>query len=288
MVPPAGVPGGGFLTVQRQAVEAWAAAPATVEAVDTAAGRCRNQVGTDGYGSAFEQAVVAVLEGRRLPAPGGRWTTVRAGPGSRAAVDFTVTVEPADGRPFVAPVNLKTGAGGISLITLLRVASDPTWSHADETNARGIDYDRWLLELVAGRRRILPGRDYYLWTVETTATGRVSGQHVHGLLSRVDAADSARLALVRHGSRANVLPTVPGDPLPANMDVARLLGWQLLPTAVQSSSNSRAGFFVWRRDRVGGDAVELSRAAGWLLDRSDDELHKIVWGSYPAAVTAGR
>lgn len=250
---------GRFLTTQNRCQRVWAALASS--SIKQAVVKAAARRGVS-FGRAYEEELIKLLQAKDDQAT----TSVRAalakesdldlpgelvslrhdnGPGSRAAADLTVVWEWSDGTVWQLPVNVKTGSGGVSVITLLRIATDPEWSIAETTNPQGIPYDLWLLEIAAGRRLILEGRDYYIMRVETVGTGasrRYASHSLHGLLSQMEA-DSHRLGVRRHPSRAVAEPRTPGPIIAPAYDVNRGLAAALLPWGTHSTGDWRVGLY---------------------------------------------
>ena len=153
--------------------------------------------------------------------------------GSRKPLDFLFRWQHEHGETLV-PVNLKAREMqeksdpknlALSLRELLR------WlTQADhdlrQPPRKGPTADGILVELVAGQRKLVPGRDYYLLVIDTDH-GHLSSWRWHGLISQVK--DDGCLAISRHASRDNVLHVKPQRPIAEDADLRLALIEALLP-----------------------------------------------------------
>lgn len=135
------------------------------------------------------------------------------------------------------PVNLKTSGGGTrgglacSLISFVRLATEKTWDPQNPPSNLGFDVEAAILEWVAGQRKIVHGRDYYILDVTTTGDRDYAGHHITGLLSTV-AADGSPV-VKRHHTRDNVIYSISTTdrPIPDDYDINTAVSTVLLPRA---------------------------------------------------------
>lgn len=166
-----------------------------------------------------------------------------------------VTVEPVAGRftpcdlvlvwhhdrgaPTRVPVNVKvlnsvgltaTPKRAVALAPLLWHLTDPA---ADLSGSvpKGIESDRLLVELMAGRK-LVRGRDYYILQLRHTG-GQLDKVTMRGLVSRLSAGGEG-LAIDRTSTRDEVSYHLdPGPLIGPHVDVARELAHALLPSPRQ-------------------------------------------------------
>lgn len=156
---------------------------------------------------------------------------VEAVAGTRKPCDVWLVWHHADGATRV-PANVKTEAGnhernqGCALGPLLSWLTD-----ADgriDAVVKGLDPDQVLIEMLAGSRKLQPGRDYLLIIARPDAseTGRVD---IRSLIARHGTGDTG-LALARHPNRDVVVYHGNcGAVIGPEFDIARELATSLLP-----------------------------------------------------------
>lgn len=154
---------------------------------------------------------------------------------------------------------------GGSLLSFVRLATEPGYDPADPLRNHGFDPDGAILEWYTGRRKVLDGRDYFILAC------RVSGKTLHGIeawgtLAGVDAAGHP--IVTRHGNRAVIYAATPSGALGADMDINAELSAQLLPVA--TSHGLRAHLVALVAERDGHDAGRALAAT--LLDLDDAQL----------------
>ena len=143
------------------------------------------------------------------------------------------------------PVNVKTAtlanektyrSRAVALAPLLSWLSDP---HGRiDFIARDLDADQMILELIYGARRIVPGRDYYIFEINL----RNGGLSFRSLIAR-HRSDGTGLALERHQSRDIVNYVPAGGIIEPRFDIAQALGYALLPKA--SASRMKTQILAW-------------------------------------------
>lgn len=143
------------------------------------------------------------------------------------------------------PVNVKTAAlanektyrsRAVALAPLLSWISDP--DGRIDFIARNLDADQMILDLIYGFRKIVPGRDYYLFEIDLR-----NGSPSFRSLIACHRLDGLGLALERHKSRdiVNYLPA--GKIIGPKFDIAQALGYALLPKP--SASRIKTQILAW-------------------------------------------
>jgi hypothetical protein len=255
------------------------------EVLRSSAATCPGTPGSDGYGRAFEDLVVAGLaasssellgdvrslltEHRQpLDVTGLRVIDVAS---PKAMADLVLAFDHGDGTTDQVPVNIKTGAGGVSVISIVRMATHQDWRPTEAITPAGTVADDELLEMVAGRRRILPGRDYYTLHVDFER-GRYIGHECHGFLTRLRRGSFSELALVRHQSRLSVLPQPTGGFIAHDLDINAALADALLPWSGMGSL--RAMMYCSRARYLTPD--DRRAFAAQLLDTPLGEVGRLI------------
>lgn len=154
---------------------------------------------------------------------------------------------------------------GGSLLSVVRLATEPGYDPADPPQNQGFNFERGVVEWFAGRRKILDGRDYWL-LVCRVGGGKLVGLEAWGVLAGVDA--QGRPVMSRHPSRAVVEVYQPSGALPASMDINAEISRRLLPGA--STDALRAQLVALALERDGDEAARA--LAGRLLDVADNDL----------------
>lgn len=154
-------------------------------------------------------------------------------PGTRAPCDMWLVWEHVDGGTTRVPANVKTESAtknkknrGCALGPLLSWLTEED-GEIDKTR-RGLDPDQMLVELLAGTRKLIPGRDYLLMiaTPDVESTGRVT---IRSLIARHQSIGTG-LALERHQNRdVTVYLANPGPVIGPTCAIARELALALLP-----------------------------------------------------------
>jgi hypothetical protein len=98
----------------------------------------------------------------------------------RFAKGRTVTI--ATNIKRLAPTTQKPEGG--SLLSFVRLATEPNYNPADPPRNHGFDADGAVMEWYAGRRKILDGRDYYILACRVSA-GKLHGIEAWGTLAGV-------------------------------------------------------------------------------------------------------
>lgn len=159
---------------------------------------------------------------------------------------------------------------GGSLLSFVRLATEPGYDPADPPRNAGFDVDGAILEWFAGRRKILDGRDYFILACRVSG-GTLSGIEAWGTLAGVDA--NGKPIVTRHGNRAVIYTAKPSGTLDPSTDVNAEISAQLLPAATPSSLRAHLAALVAKRDGIAA-ARKLTTT---LLDMDDaDLLAKIV------------
>lgn len=212
-----------FLVTQEAILSAWVKQAHVASIVAEAEKLYR---GKPGYEKSLEGYVIEQLY-REQPqlegfTVGGQEIEVKTGcqTPKGAAADFLVGFA-AGPFAFTAPVNIKTGRGGVSVQNLARCATDPDWNPSEMTK-RPYDSSRALLALLLGARIVL-SRDYYFWKLPENT--------LHGAFTRTRRGRPGELAIARHSSRATVDPKPVGEPLPEDAEAEQMIAKALLPRA---------------------------------------------------------
>ena len=131
------------------------------------------------------------------------------------------------------PVNVKTETKTERKNRGCALAPFLNWLTATDAKldmiSRNLDADQIILDLIHGKKKILPGRDYQLFTINLTS-GEVS---FRSLFARHQP-NGKGLAIARHMSRDVTNYLACGAVIGADFDIARELGLALLPKASQS------------------------------------------------------
>lgn len=156
--------------------------------------------------------------------------------GYRRPADCWMVWTHVDGNTTRVPVNIKGNGERLQPASQdFAVALGPFLSWMTEKDGR-IDKafrgspDRTLRELLAGTRKLQPGRDYYIWAIESLPDQPVT----HALRSLVahHNISGTGLAIIRHTSRDVVsYQHKVGPVIGPNFDIARELALALLPRA---------------------------------------------------------
>lgn len=131
------------------------------------------------------------------------------------------------------PANVKTVTGTNRSTARFLCALAPLVAHLTDPEAdirsirRGLDPDAVLVELLAGRLKLVPGRDYLALTIDSG--GDAVSVWAVGAVSRLQQ-DGISPMVVRHSNRdvVNIVGT-PGPVLGSAVDIARTLASALLP-----------------------------------------------------------
>jgi hypothetical protein len=155
-------------------------------------------------------------------------------PGSRRPCDAWLVWEHAESETRV-PANVKLETDLKATRRNFAVALGPLLSWLTDADGsidrarRGLDPDRALIELLAGTRKLHPGRDYLLF-IAYPGNGKSGRVAIRSLVAR-HALSGTGLALARHGSRDVVVyQSKWGEVIGADCDIARELAVALLPT----------------------------------------------------------
>jgi hypothetical protein len=129
--------------------------------------------------------------------------------------------------------SLKAIGHGLSLGTFLRLMTERNFSPRQAQNKQ-YDSDQALLEMLAGERKILAGRDYYLLLVradrgnENSAVApSLKSVKFQSLLASVD--NKGNPVISRHHSREIVQVRVAANEIPQGYDINRKIAEALLP-----------------------------------------------------------
>jgi hypothetical protein len=203
--------------------------------------------------------------------------------GTAAPQDLLLRIRFDDGSGYVLMVNVKVLASettnygnGVSLSTFLRMATEPDFDPAAQTSARGYDPDSAVLEMLAGTRKIIPGRDYYILHVQTTAeltTREVVAWHFQGLLSHIT--EDGHPCVRRHTSRDVVQVFQATRVLPPGYDINREIALAMMPTHRPGAVRARIVAALATNSKEGRSL------AGTLLAMSDAELAARIFGLTP-------
>lgn len=154
---------------------------------------------------------------------------------------------------------------GGSLLSFVRLATEPGYDPADPPRNIGFDADHTILEWFAGRRKILDARDYLILACRIDG-GRLGGIEAWGTLAGVDA--NGKPIVTRHGNRAVIYTAKPSGTLDPSTDVNAEISAQLLPAATPSSLRAHLAALVAKRDGIAA-ARDLTTT---LLDLVDNDL----------------
>jgi len=158
--------------------------------------------------------------------------TIQTVPGTRQAIDAWFIFGHEIGETRV-PVNVKTETKTERKNRGCALAPFLNWLTATDAKldmiSRDLDGDRIILELIQGKKKLLPGRDYQLFTINLTS-GSVS---FRSLFARHQL-NGQGLVIARHQSRNVTNYMSCSDVIGADFDIARELGLALLPKASQS------------------------------------------------------
>ena len=129
--------------------------------------------------------------------------------------------------------SLKAIGHGLSVGTFLRMTTERDFTPRQSQN-KSYDSDLALLEMLAGKRKILAGRDYYLLLVRADRGDKSSAVppslksvHFQSLLASLD--DKGHPVVSRHHSREIVQVSVAASSIPPGYDINRRLAEALLP-----------------------------------------------------------
>jgi hypothetical protein len=164
-----------------------------------------------------------------------------------------------------------TSTEGGSILSFLRLALDPTYDPANPPTTRGYAWEQIIVEWLAGRHKIQPGRDYMLLCVYAQA-GKYHGVEAWPVISgTVNGGPVAR----RHVNRAVLEVARPTGTIAPGYDINTALAAQLLPAA--NPAAARAVLTALAMSHA--EADQAKRIAGRIADLTDEQVVKIAAGA---------
>ena len=127
-----------------------------------------------------------------------------------------------------------TATEGGSILSFLRLALDPSYDPANPPTTRGYAWEQVIVEWLAGRHKIQPGRDYMLLCVYAQA-GKYQGVEAWPVISGT--ANGGPVAR-RHVNRAVLEVAKPTGTIAPGYDINAALASQLLPAANPSAARA--------------------------------------------------
>lgn len=160
-----------------------------------------------------------------------------------------------------------TSTEGGSILSFLRLALDPTYDPASPPTTRGYAWEQVIVEWLAGRHKIQPGRDYMLLCVYAEA-GQYKGVEAWPVIAGTSGgAPVAR----RHVNRAVLEVAKPGGVITPGYDINTALAAQLLPAA--NPSAARAVLTALALTQTNPD--DARKVAARIASLTDAEVVKI-------------
>lgn len=127
-----------------------------------------------------------------------------------------------------------TATEGGSILSFLRLALDPTYDPANPPTTRGYAWEQVIVEWLAGRHKIQPGRDYMLLCVYAEA-GQYKGVEAWPVIAGTSGGGPVAR---RHVNRAVLEVAKPTGVITPGYDINTALAAQLLPAANPSAARA--------------------------------------------------
>jgi hypothetical protein len=194
----------------------------------------------------------------------------------KSLADVIVSYQTGSERVSVA-TNIKrllpnaTATEGGSILSFLRLALDPTYDPANPPTTRGYAWEQVIVEWLAGRHKIQPGRDYMLLCVYAEA-GQYKGVEAWPVIAGT--AHGAPVAR-RHVNRAVLEVSKPTGVITPGYDINTALAAQLLPAA--NPSAARAVLTALALTQT--DPANARKVAARVASLTDAEVVKIAAGA---------
>lgn len=157
----------------------------------------------------------------------------------KTLADIIVSFEAGEGKVSIA-TNVKrllpdaSHTEGGSILAFLRLALDDEYDPANPPSTRGFSWEQTVVEWLAGRKKIQPGRDYFLLVVKADGT-KFEGVEAWPVISGMS---GNRPCVHRHTNRAVLEVSKPTGTIEAGFDVNAALATQLLPAANPGAARS--------------------------------------------------
>jgi hypothetical protein len=158
--------------------------------------------------------------------------TIEEGP-DKTLADIIVGYTAVDGKRVRISTNIKrllpdaTHTEGGSILSFLRLALDEEYDPSRPPSTRGFAWEQTIVEWLAGRKKIQPGRDYFLLIIKASK-GAFVGVEAWPVLSGMS---GTRTSAYRHTNRAVLEVTKPTGIIERGFDVNTALALSLLPAA---------------------------------------------------------
>jgi hypothetical protein len=164
-----------------------------------------------------------------------------------------------------------TSTEGGSILSFLRLALDPTYDPANPPTTRGYAWEQIIVEWLAGRHKIQPGRDYMLLCVYAQA-GKYKGVEAWPVISGTsNGGPVAR----RHVNRAVLEVARPTGTIAPGYDINRALASQLLPGPNPAAARAVLTSLAMTRAKP----HEARTIAGKIADLTDEQVVKLAAGA---------
>lgn len=149
----------------------------------------------------------------------------------KTLADIIVGYTAVDGKKVRIATNVKRllpDAGhteGGSILSFLRLALDEEYDPANPPSTRGFAWEETIVEWLAGRKKIQPGRDYFLLIIKARS-GAFHGVEAWPVISGMN---GQRPSAYRHTNRAVLEVAKPNNTIERGFDVNTALASALLP-----------------------------------------------------------
>ena len=160
-----------------------------------------------------------------------------------------------------------TSTEGGSILSFLRLALDPHYDPANPPTTRGYAWEQVIVEWLAGRHKIQPGRDYMLLCVYAEA-GQYKGVEAWPVLAGTSGGGPVAR---RHVNRAVLEVAKPTGVITPGYDINTALAAQLLPAA--NPSAARAVLTALALTQTNPD--DARKVAARIASLTDAEVVKI-------------
>lgn len=156
---------------------------------------------------------------------------------------------------------------GGSILSFLRLALDPTYDPAHPPTTRGYAWEQVVVEWLAGRHKIQPGRDYMLLCVYAKA-GQYGGVEAWPVISGTL---NGGPVIRRHVNRAVMEIDRPTGTIAPGYDVNAAIASRLLPAANPSAARA----IITALAVAQANPAEAKKIAGRVASMTDEQVIKI-------------
>lgn len=188
----------------------------------------------------------------------------------KTLADIVVGYTAVDGQKVRIATNIKrllpeaTHTEGGSILSFLRLALDEEYDPGIPPTTRGFAWEQTIVEWLAGRKKIQPGRDYFLLIVQARK-GKFHGVEAWPVIAGMS---GGRPSAYRHTNRAVLEVAKPTSTIERGFDVNTALASALLPAANPGAARSLLAALAIAMAKGEG----ASEIAEKLLSLSDWEI----------------